>query len=105
MMDHGACNVVYLDRRARDEHVYKNMVRMSLASIAYQSTEAPQSPGYFKLAHEHAAEVRANIDTILSVFGEGKSADYDAPMPRMLITTRSAHLQLRRIMSLQNQRT
>lgn len=67
-MDHGACNVIYLDRRAREELVRRDTISMSLAAVA---NNAHDTQGYFRLGNPQAREVHSNIETILSTFNEG----------------------------------
>ncbi|KAF2084288.1 HD-domain/PDEase-like protein, partial [Saccharata proteae CBS 121410] len=68
-MDHGACNVIYLDRRAHQELVRKETVASSLNARAV----AP-SPGYFTFGKPNPAEIRSNIETLLLVFSEDADA-------------------------------
>jgi hypothetical protein len=66
-MEHGACNVVYIDRRASDEHVRRETLSSSL--VARTSTGSmPQ--GYFGLGKVPPAEIHANVESILSTFNE-----------------------------------
>ena len=67
-MDHGACNVVYLDRRAREETVRKDSV------MSKEEGATDDGPEFFKLEllqPQHAAEINTNIESILSTFNEG----------------------------------
>ncbi|KAF2756470.1 HD-domain/PDEase-like protein [Pseudovirgaria hyperparasitica] len=71
-MDHGACNVIYLDKRAVDEHVRRNTLSESWA-VRNNSTPGPgnDSPGYFhSVRPKNPTEVLSNIEHILSVFNE-----------------------------------
>ncbi|KAF2440699.1 HD-domain/PDEase-like protein [Karstenula rhodostoma CBS 690.94] len=67
-MEHGACNVIYIDRRANDEHVRRETLSSSL--VARTSTgNVPQ--GYFPgSAKAPPPEVRTNVESILSTFNE-----------------------------------
>ncbi|KAL1613000.1 3',5'-cyclic-nucleotide phosphodiesterase [Paraconiothyrium brasiliense] len=67
-MEHGACNVVYIDRRANDEHVRRETLSSSL--VARTSTgNVPQ--GYFPgSAKTPPPEVHTNVESILSTFNE-----------------------------------
>lgn len=70
-MEHGACNVVYLDRRASEETVRKDSV------MSREETTEPkprEELEYFKLElrqPQHTAEIMNNIESILSTFNEG----------------------------------
>jgi len=67
-MEHGACNVVYLDRRACEETVRKDSV------MSREETKQNDEPEYFKLElrqPQHTAEITNNIESILSTFNEG----------------------------------
>ena len=69
-MDHGACNVIYLDRRAQA----KTFRRDSVVPEDRQSVEvAPKlSEGeYFDSTQQLADELRRNIQSILTTFNEG----------------------------------
>lgn len=77
-MDHAACNVVYLDRRASEERVR----RESLSSwLAAKRNPEKSAPGYFNYAEPSARDVYANVDAILSVFNEGESEPRNQPSP------------------------
>ncbi|KAF2007365.1 HD-domain/PDEase-like protein [Amniculicola lignicola CBS 123094] len=65
-MDHGACNVVYVDRRANDEHV----LRESLSNSLVARTSKGNVHGYFGFAKSPPAEVHSNLEAILSTFSE-----------------------------------
>jgi 3',5'-cyclic-nucleotide phosphodiesterase len=67
-MEHGACNVIYVDRRANDEHVRRETLSSSL--IARTST-GNVGQSYFALGKTPPVEVHANVETILSIFNEG----------------------------------
>lgn len=68
-MEHGACNVIYVDRRANDEHVRRETLSMS--TVARTST-ANVSPGYFPSAIKPPSpDVHANLESILSTFNQG----------------------------------
>lgn len=68
-MEHAACNVIYIDRRANDEHVRKESLSSSLA--ARTSTGNVSHNTYFNFGKPPPAELRANVETILSIFNEG----------------------------------
>jgi hypothetical protein len=68
-MEHGMCNIVYLDRRANDEHVRRETLSNSL--VARTST-ANVGQSYFGLGKTPPAEVHANVEAILSMFNEGR---------------------------------
>lgn len=67
-MEHGMCNVVYLDRRANDEHVRRETLSDSL--VARTST-SNVGQSYFAIGKTPPAEVHANVEAILSMFNEG----------------------------------
>ncbi|KAF2270969.1 HD-domain/PDEase-like protein [Lojkania enalia] len=66
-MDHGACNVIYIDRRANDEHVRKETLSSYFAART-STGSVPQ--GYFESGKSPPPEVHANVETILSTFNE-----------------------------------
>ncbi|KAF2819962.1 HD-domain/PDEase-like protein [Ophiobolus disseminans] len=66
-MEHGMCNVVYLDRRANDEHVKRETLSDSL--VARTST-GNVGQSYFAVGKTPPAEVHANVEAILSMFNE-----------------------------------
>jgi hypothetical protein len=68
-MEHGACNVIYIDRRANEEHVRRESLSNSLAA---RTTTGSVAPGYFSLAKTPPAEIHSNVEAILSTFSEGK---------------------------------
>lgn len=69
IMEHGACNVIYLDRRANEEHVRRDHTASSLAARASADT---QSLNYFTPARATNAEVRGNVNAILAFFNESE---------------------------------
>jgi CheY-like chemotaxis protein len=77
-MEHGACNVIYIDRRANDEHVRRESLSNSLAA---RTTTGSVAQGYFGFAKTPPPEIHANVEAILSTFNEGKLH------PRPLSTT------------------
>jgi len=79
-MAEGACNVIYLDRRAKDEHVWKDTLSDSL--VAKSSNGFAQS--YLGVGKPPPVEVHANVDAILSIFNEGKS-QYPNPARKEVI--------------------
>jgi 3',5'-cyclic-nucleotide phosphodiesterase len=68
-MEHGACNVIYIDRRANEEHVRSESLSDSLAA---RTSTGSVAPGYFGFAKTSPAELHSNVDAILSTFSEGK---------------------------------
>lgn len=72
-MDHGACNVIYLDRRAQAKTVRRDSVfpdsRTSNASMP--SPQSPQDDEYFEVASRLPDELQNNIQSILCTFNEG----------------------------------
>ena len=69
MMEHGACNIIYLDRRAREELVRRDSLLASRVSNSSESAE------YFKPdGSQLPLEVQSNIEAILSTFNEGAHA-------------------------------
>ncbi|KAJ4345166.1 3',5'-cyclic-nucleotide phosphodiesterase [Ascochyta clinopodiicola] len=66
-MEHGACNVIYVDRRVHDEHVRRETLSSSL--IARTST-GNVGQSYFALGKPPPVEVHANVEAILSIFNE-----------------------------------
>jgi hypothetical protein len=83
-MEHGACNVIYIDRRANDEHVRRESLSDSLAA---RTSTGSVAPGYFGFTKTPPAELHSNVEAILSTFSEGKFG----PRPfRQDVTTHSA---------------
>jgi hypothetical protein len=68
-MEHGTCNVIYIDRRANDEHVRRETLSKSLVA---RTTNGSVGYNYFSLGKTPPAEVHANVEAILSMFSEGK---------------------------------
>ena len=68
-MEHGACNVIYIDRRANDEHVRKENLSKSL--VARTST-ATMGQSYFALGKTSPREVHNNVEALLTMCSEGK---------------------------------
>ncbi|KAF1832752.1 HD-domain/PDEase-like protein [Decorospora gaudefroyi] len=66
-MEHGACNVVYIDRRANDEHVRKETLSKSL--VARTSTGSV-GQSYFALGKSSPREVHDNVEAVLSISAE-----------------------------------
>lgn len=67
-MEHGACNVIYIDRRANDEHVRRETLSSSLAA---RTSSANVTQGYFGTGKSPPAEIQTNVETILTTFNEG----------------------------------
>ncbi|KAI9695029.1 MAG: 3',5'-cyclic-nucleotide phosphodiesterase [Bathelium mastoideum] len=65
-MENSACNVVYLDRRARENETVKRETPYSTPGTA----SPRRTPGYFDLGRGRAGEVQANLQAILSTFSE-----------------------------------
>jgi hypothetical protein len=68
-MEHGACNVIYIDRRANDEHVRKETLSKSL--VARTST-GNVGQSYFAMGRSSPREVHDNVEAILSISAEGR---------------------------------
>ncbi|KAF2856590.1 HD-domain/PDEase-like protein [Plenodomus tracheiphilus IPT5] len=66
-MDNGACNVIYIDRRANDEHVRKETLSKSL--VARTST-GNVGQSYFTMGKASPREVHDNVEAILTMFNE-----------------------------------
>jgi hypothetical protein len=77
-MEHGMCNVIYIDRRANDEHVQRETLSDSL--VARTST-GNVGQSYFAQGKTPPPEVHANVEAILSMFNEGKSRARYAQAP------------------------
>jgi hypothetical protein len=90
-MEHGMCNVVYLDRRANDEHVRRETLSDSL--VARTST-GNVGQSYFAVGKTPPAEVHTNVEAILSMFNEGTSPKH-AARSRTILTTYSPHMRFR----------
>ena len=68
-MEHGACNVIYIDRRANDEHVRKETLSNSMVA---RTSAGNVGQSYFVLGKASPPEVHGNVEAILSMFNEGK---------------------------------
>ncbi|KAI4653725.1 hypothetical protein J4E93_001492 [Alternaria ventricosa] len=66
-MEHGACNVVYIDRRANDEHVRKETLSKSLVA---RTTTGNVGQSYFAIGKTSPREVHDNVEAILSISSE-----------------------------------
>ncbi|KAL1796938.1 hypothetical protein ACET3X_005478 [Alternaria dauci] len=66
-MEHGACNVVYIDRRANDEHVRKETLSKSLVA---RTTTGNVGQSYFALGKTSPREVHDNVEAMLSISPE-----------------------------------
>ncbi|KAF2497013.1 HD-domain/PDEase-like protein [Lophium mytilinum] len=66
-MEHGACNVIYIDRRANDEHVRRDSLSNSLAT---RTSTGSYSPGYFSMGKSPPPEISANVEAIMSTFNQ-----------------------------------
>lgn len=74
-MEHGACNVIYIDRRANDEEVRKETLSKSMAA---RTSDGNVGQSYFNLGKTSPPEVHGNVGAILSMFNEGKLGAYGA---------------------------
>jgi len=63
-MDHGACNIIYLDRRAQEELISRDSIGLSTSIVRSSETQ-----GYFN-SDGSALEVQSTIEAILSIFNE-----------------------------------
>jgi 3',5'-cyclic-nucleotide phosphodiesterase len=68
-MEPGACNVIYVDRRANDEHIKRETLSESLLA---RTRRGNVGQSYFALGRAPPVEVHANVETILSIFDEGR---------------------------------
>jgi 3',5'-cyclic-nucleotide phosphodiesterase len=66
-MEPGACNVIYVDRRANDEHIKRETLSESLLA---RTRRGNVGQSYFALGRAPPVEVHANVETILSIFDE-----------------------------------
>ncbi|KAK8235232.1 hypothetical protein HDK90DRAFT_237370 [Phyllosticta capitalensis] len=66
-MDHGACNVIYVDRRAHPERVRRDNVA---AGMNARDARSASSQGYFNIRKADTVEVLSNVETLLSIFNE-----------------------------------
>jgi hypothetical protein len=98
-MEHGACNVIYIDRRAADEHVRRETLSSSLAA---RTTTGSVSQGYFGLPKASPAEIHANVESLLSIFSEGERRAPSRVTPPSANITASSHLRIRQFMSRQD---
>jgi 3',5'-cyclic-nucleotide phosphodiesterase len=89
-MEHGACNVVYIDRRANDEHVRKETLSKSLVA---RTTSGTVGQSYFAIGKTSPREVHDNVEAILSISTEGITSVFRAHI--LTNTSNSTHLQHR----------
>jgi hypothetical protein len=68
-MDHGACNVIYLDRRAREELVRKEFPAARLETHSASDKDS----SYFRQEITGQDEVNINLHSLFSTFTQGKS--------------------------------
>lgn len=80
-MEHGACNVIYIDRRANDEHVRRETLSNSLAA---RTSTGNVNQGFFGTSKSPPAELHTNVENILSTFSEGKHPIFILAMSRPL---------------------
>ncbi|KAF2275888.1 HD-domain/PDEase-like protein [Westerdykella ornata] len=66
-MEHGACNVIYTNRRAHDEHIRRGSLSSSLVAHTTAGT-LPQ--GYFSLGKTSPREIHDNVELLLSTFNQ-----------------------------------
>jgi hypothetical protein len=98
-MEHGACNIIYLDRRAREELFRRETVLATRASTASEPAE------YFKLDEpQMPVEVQANIESILSTFNEGMQVWCPLRVPVTNVMS-SSRMPIGRIVHFQIDRT
>lgn len=90
-MEHGACNVIYIDRRANDEHVRRESLSNSLAT---RTSTGSVPHGYFNLGKSPPAEVQANVETLLSTFNEGMFSTTSSPDKFVSDLNNSSHLRI-----------
>lgn len=99
MMDHGACNIIYLDRRAREELVRKDSL---LANHLGDGSNATDQTEYFKLeSAQPPMEVRSNLQSILSTFNEGMRYVPNSNYAQDTDLSYSLRLPIRQIMFVQ----
>lgn len=68
-MDHGACNVIYVDKRAQEEVIRRDALASSKAAQAGASKTAP---GYFDALASHSEDIYSSLEALLTVFEEGE---------------------------------
>ncbi|KIW00100.1 hypothetical protein, variant [Verruconis gallopava] len=68
-MDHGACNVIYLDRRAQAKTVRRDSVFPN-SETSNASMPSSQDEDYFDIPSRLPEELRNNIQSILTTFNE-----------------------------------
>lgn len=66
-MEHGACNVIYIDRRANDEHVRTESLSSSLAA---RTSTGSVLQSYFGLTKTPSVDITTNLEAILSMFAQ-----------------------------------
>ncbi|KAF2741374.1 HD-domain/PDEase-like protein [Polyplosphaeria fusca] len=66
-MEHGACNVIYIDRRVPDEHVRRESLSSSLAA---RTSTGSVFQAYFSSSKPASTETHSNVEAILSTFNE-----------------------------------
>jgi hypothetical protein len=97
-MEHGACNVIYIDRRANEEHVRRESLSSSLAA---RTSTGSVAAGYFGFSKAPPAEVHTNVESILSTFNEGNVRPIPLTMPPSTDCD-STHLHFRSLLPYQN---
>ncbi|KAF2665976.1 HD-domain/PDEase-like protein [Microthyrium microscopicum] len=66
-MEHGACNIIYVDRRGRDHTARRNSTGSSLEGS--EPVNGDHAPDYFKPdGGKQAAEIHETLDSLLSTF-------------------------------------
>ncbi len=89
-MEHGSCNVIYIDRRSHDEFVRKENLSQSLVA---KTSAAHIGHGYFSMPKSTPADVYTNVDAILSMFNQGKLLAHHSTC--QILTHCSLYMQLR----------
>jgi hypothetical protein len=71
-MEHGACNIIYLDRRAQEELVRKDSVMSGQTGSDEKTEVKPECHKSDLYQQQQAQEISSNITSILSTFTEGE---------------------------------
>jgi 3',5'-cyclic-nucleotide phosphodiesterase len=74
-MDYATCNVVYVDRAAKEDR----LVKKEDAIPAAPSIDFPNRTGDHALDRRGSATLDANLQTLLATFGEGLYREF-APL-------------------------
>jgi hypothetical protein len=98
-MEHGACNLIYVDQRAKERTLRRN----STASLEAQPADTGTTPSdYFKPdGGNQQQEIQSSIDSLLSIFATGTKNDEMKllGMPNADLCMTSSHLFIRLSMS------